>query len=489
MKLHPFFCVIVILGWLVVSPFAFAQNPSVVIQPDIRVFAVMSGLHLAGWNPGNLKPNPARTSILQDLQNVPPDLKARLTKFYEDHLDGKKAESQLSKYISLALFSEGPPDFKLSLDASKLPPDVMPIAEFLTLIQELYTAAKLEIVWSTNREFYDLAVATYRPLISEIILKTDGYLRIVSGSFLDRRLLIIPEYLIPQNNFDARTYREIYYLVFGPSEKPAMDELRHQYLHFILDPFPMRFLLPKETRSALLVLAGKLPDIEDPYREDQQFLVTESLIRAIELRINKVPEPKLTAELDASIRSGALLTRHFYTSLQLFESSPEGIRIFYPGMIKGIRMEKIEAEFAQAPKTPVEKKPEPSALELQLKSANEQLANGVIENAAEQFQKILDTADANNGEALYGLGVVAAMQSKRDQAKDYFLKALQSPSSDSATKVWSHIFLGRMEDLELNRSGAIEHYQAAIQLGDNSRNAQVVAQKGLKEPFSPKSDH
>ena len=80
--------------------------------------------------------------------------------------------------------------------------------------------------------------------------------------------------------------------------------------------------------------------------------------------------------------------------------------------------------------------------ELQLKSANEQLANGVIENAAVQFQKILDSVDANNGEALYGLGVVAAMQSKRDQAKDYFLKALQSPSSDSATKVWSHIFLG-----------------------------------------------
>ncbi len=489
MKLHLPSCLSVILCWLVVSPFAFAQNPSIVIQPDIRVFAVMSGLHVAGWNPGNLKPNPARTSILQDFQNVPPELKARLTKFYEEHLDGKKAESQLSKYVSLALFSEGPPDFKLSLEASKLPPDVTPIAEFMALIKELYTAAKLEVVWSTNREFYDLAVATYRPLIDEIILKTDGYLRIASGSFLDRRFLIIPEYLIPQNNFDARTYREIYYLVFGPSERPAVDELRHQYLHFILDPFPLRFPLPKETRIPLLVFAEKAPDIEDQYRDDQQFLVTESLIRAIELRINQVPEPKLTAELDAAIRSGALLTRHFYSALQFFEPSPEGIRVFYPRMIKGIRMEKIEAEFAQAPKAPVEKKPEPSALQLQLKSADEQLANGEIENAAERFQKILDTVDANNGEALYGLGVVAAMQNKRDQAKDYFLKALQSPSSDSATKVWSHIFLGRMDDLELNRSGAIEHYQAAIQLGDNSRNAQVVAQKGLKEPFTPKSDH
>jgi predicted negative regulator of RcsB-dependent stress response len=488
MKLHLSSCLSVILGWLLVSPFAFAQNPSIVIQPDIRVFSVLSALHVAGWDPGNFKPNPARTSILQDFQNVPPELKARLTKFYQDHLDGKKAESQLSKYISLALLSEGPPDFKLSLDVSKLPPEVTPIAEFMGLTKELYAVARLEAVWSANREFYDLAVATYRPLIDQIILKTDGYLRIVSGSFLDRRFLIIPEYLIPPNNFDARTYREIYYLVFGPSERPAADELRHQYLHFILDPFPLRFPLPKETSIALFLLAEKAPEIEDPYRSDQQFLVTESLIRAIELRINKVPEPKLSAELDASIRSGALLTRHFFTSLQFFEPSPEGIRVFYPGMVKGIHIDKIEAEIAEAQKTPVEKKPEPSALQLQLKAANEQLANGALESAAEQFQKILDSPDANNGEALYGLGVVAAMQNKRDQAKDYFLKALQSPSSDRATKVWSHIFLGRIEDLELNRNGAIEHYQAAIQLGDNSRNAQEIAQKGLKEPFKGKSD-
>jgi hypothetical protein len=230
MKLLTFSWISVILGWLLVSPTVFAQNPSIVIQPDIRVFAVMSGLHVAGFDFGNLKPNPARTSVLQDLQNVPPELKARLAKFYQDHLDGKKSEDQLSKYISLALFSEGPPEFKLSLEVGKLPPDVTPIAEFMGLTKELYAAARLESVWSANREFYDLAVATYRPLIDQIILKTDGYLRIVSGSYLDRRFLIIPEYLIPPNNFDARTYREIYYLVFGPSDRPATDELRHQYL-------------------------------------------------------------------------------------------------------------------------------------------------------------------------------------------------------------------------------------------------------------------
>ncbi len=486
MKLHRFFSPSIILGYLLFSSPLFAQNPSIVIQPDIRVFSIMAGLYVAGWDPGNLKTNPARTSVLQDLQNVPPELKARMGKFYEEHLGGKKPEEQLSRYISLALLSEGPPEFKLSLDVNGLPPDVSPLGEFMGLIKELYVAAKLEAVWSANQEFYDLAVATYRPLIDQMILKTDGYLRIASGSYLDRRLLIVPEYLVPPNSFDARTYREIYYLVFGPSEKPAIDELRHQYLHFILDPFALRFPVPKDTLIALFQAIEKATEIEDQYRNDFQFLVTESLIRAVELRINKVPEPKLSVELDASMRSGALLTRHFYTSLQFFEPSPEGIRIFYPGMIKGIHMEKVLADFAEAQKAPVTKKPEPTALQLQLKSANEQLADGALENAAAQFQKILETSDANNGEALYGLGVVAAIQNQQDEAKDFFVKALHSPSSDNAIKVWSHIFLARICDVELNRNEAVEHYRAAVELGDNTRNAQEVAQKGLKEPFSGK---
>jgi len=482
-----FFRVSIILGLLIVSRLGFAQQAAILIQPDIRVFAVMAALHVASWDHGKFKPHPAQVSVERDLENIPPELKTRITKFYQDHLDGKKPEDQLSKYISLALLSEGPPEFKPTLEVKDLPPDVGPISEFMGLTKELFVAAKLETVWSKNQEFYNLAVSNYRPLINQIILKTDGYLRIVSGSYLDRRLLIIPEYLIPPNNFDARNYREMYYLVFGPSDKPATDELRHQYLHFILDPFALRFTPPKETRAALVQFVEKTPDLEDKYRNDLQFLVTESLIRAVELRMNKVQDPKLSTELDASIRSGALLTRHFYTSLQFFEPSPEGIRVFYPGMIKSIQMDKVQAQFAEAQKVPIAKKEEPTPLQLTLKFANEQLALNQLEAAAEQFQKVLATLDANNGEAHYGLGVVAAMQSKRDLAKEQFLKALQSPSSDNATKVWSHIYLGRICDLEDNREEAVGHYQSAIQLGDNSRNAQEVAQKGLKEPFSRKS--
>jgi tetratricopeptide (TPR) repeat protein len=268
----------------------------------------------------------------------------------------------------------------------------------------------------------------------------------------------------------------------------ASDEFRHQYLHFLLDPYALRFTLPRETRLALTQFIDTTPNIDEQYRSDLQFLVTESLIKAVELRMNKAPESTASTELDAAIRAGAVLARHFYESLKTFEESPEGIRLFYPTMVKSIVMDKVTSAFAEAQKTAVvvQKKPEPTELEKVLREANAQLGNNNLETAVEQFQKVLETYDDTNGEALYGLGIIASIQNRREIAKNYFSRALQSPSSENATKVWSHIYLGRIFDLEENRQDAIQQYQSAIDLGDDTRSAQEVARRGLKEPFSPR---
>ncbi len=187
-------------------------------------------------------------------------------------MEGKAAEDQAAKYISLALMTEGPPDFKLMLPANQLPPDAFSVREFLDLVREFYVSAKVESVWSRHRARYDQAVVEYRPTINQIILLTDGYLRMASGSFLDRQLFIIPEFLAPPNAFNARTYRDSYYLVFGPSGKLAVDELRHQYLHFILDPYALRFTLARDKRAALQKFMETAPGIDDSYRADLQFV-------------------------------------------------------------------------------------------------------------------------------------------------------------------------------------------------------------------------
>ena len=469
---------------------AWAQSPSIQIQPDIRVFAVLAALQEAGLEVNAADAHPSRAVISREFQGLSPELREKLQKFYQSHMEGKKAEDQAAKYVSLALLTEGPPDFKLMLAASQLPPDAFSVREFLELVKEFYASAKVEAVWSRHRARYDQAVVDYRPTINQIILLTDGYLRMASGSFLDRQLFIIPEFLAPPNAFNARTYRDNYYLVFGPSSKLASDEFRHQYLHFLLDPYALRFTLAREKRAALQKFMETAPGIDDAYRNDLQFVITESLIRAVELRMNKVPEAEAAWGLDSAIRAGAVLARQLYRELLTFEASPEGMRIFYPLMMKNVEIEPLQTSFAEAQKNapPPQKKAEPrelSAVEKLLRQANMNLAANNLEAAVEQFQQLLE-GDAANGEALYGLGLVASMKNKREIAADYFSKAVQSPATGKSVKVWAYIYLGRLFDVEQKRTEAVQQYQSAIALGDNTRNAQDAAQRGLREPFSAK---
>ena len=480
----------VLLCFCLLASNASAQSASIQIQPDIRIFAVLAALQEAGLEANVAEAHPSRAAISREFQGLPAELREKLQKFYQSHLEGKKPEDQAAKYVSLALLTEGPPDFKLMLPANQLPPDAFSVRDFLELVKEFYASAKVEAVWSRHRARYDQAVVEYRPTINQIILLTDGYLRMASGSFLDRQLFIIPEFLAPPNVFNARTYRDSYYLVFGPSGKLATDELRHQYLHFLLDPYALRFTLARDKRAALQKFLETAPGIDDSYRTDLQFVVTESLIRAVEPRMKKVPEAEAALELDSAIRGGAVLARQLYRELQTFEASPEGIRIFYPTMMKNVEIEPVQTAFAEAQKNapPPQKKAEPrelSAVEKLLRQANMSLAANSLEAAAEQFQQVLE-GDVANGEALYGLGVVASMKNKRDIAADYFSKAVQSPTAGKPVKVWAHIYLGRLFDVDQKRTEALQQYQSAIALGDNTRNAQDAAQRGLREPFSAK---
>jgi len=125
-----------------------------------------------------------------------------------------------------------------------------------------------------------------------------------------------------------------------------------------------------------------------------------------------------------------------------------------------------------------------SEVEKLLEQANSELGNNNLDKAKELFHFVLKSHDATRGEALYGLGIIASIQNDRQSAKDYFQRVLQSPSSDRSIKVWAHIYLGRLHDFEGNREDAILEYQAALDIGDNTRNAREVAQQGIKEPFS-----
>ena len=84
---------------------------------------------------------------------------------------------------------------------------------------------------------------------------------------------------------------------------------------------------------------------------------------------------------------------------------------------------------------------------------------------------------------MYGLGLIASKKGDRDTAKQYFDRAIRGDSAEPGMKVWSYIYLARIFDLECNRDRAIEYYQQAVKVGDDSRNAQAAAREGIQKPY------
>ena len=48
---------------------------------------------------------------------------------------------------------------------------------------------------------------------------------------------------------------------------------------------------------------------------------------------------------------------------------------------------------------------------------------------------------------------------------------------------WSHIYLGRILDLQDEREAAVEQYKAALNAGDSSADTRAAADRGLQSPY------
>jgi tetratricopeptide (TPR) repeat protein len=115
--------------------------------------------------------------------------------------------------------------------------------------------------------------------------------------------------------------------------------------------------------------------------------------------------------------------------------------------------------------------------------------------AAASFEKVLAT-HPDDDRATYGLAVAAALQGKPDQARELFTKvidAAQNPlagtekHSDPSNLSWSHIYLGRMYDVEGKRNLAVVEYRAALAVNGAPDSARTAAQHGIDVGYRPQT--
>ena len=203
--------------------------------------------------------------------------------------------------------------------------------------------------------------------------------------------------------------------------------------------------------------------------------------------------------------SGYILVRPFVRGLQKFEKSEPAISYYFPDLLAGIDVEAEQARlkdfhFAsiEPPAPPKQKEEsaaaEPSNLESEITQGNRDLAVQNAPAARAAFEQVL-AKYPGEPRALYGLAIASVLSGDADRATELFSKLVSNsgaagtepsaPAADPAILSWSHVYLGRIHDLEDERQKALGEYHAALAVTGAPEAARVAAQRGIEAPYQP----
>jgi len=507
----PTFCAAVFLAALAAAGAALLNAQSdefgISVEASPQIFATMCALDAAGFDAdeSTLAEMPARLALRGDLLKMQGTAMDAVRKFYSDHAFANPADT-LSRYITLALTVGPAPGFEYDTDRELLPPDVLSIEEFQGLLPAFYKEAHLDVRWAKIQPEYQPVIARYRPAVRHIVTVTNAYLREVARPSTGRSFTVYVEPLVgARTNF--RNFGNRYAIVVGNDADARADSIQHAYLHFMIDPLVIRYRPSIDIRRDLLNVAGRAPRLPVEYHDDFVSFTDECLIKAVELRLRHLPADKLEAALQDADASGFIMVRPFVTQLQKFEKDEPAMTYYFPDLIAGIDVDaekKRLKDFAFAPAEGAPTTDEHGEIRMTPKSELERLlvlgdreiASKDASAATATFETVL-AKYPDEPRGLYGLAIASVLSGDADRARTLFEKIVSLQNSatpdsrgsaraiDPAIVSWSHVYLGRIHDLEDERDVALAEYRAALGVDGAPEAARAAAQSGVETAYKP----
>lgn len=461
----------------------------VTINSNESLFDVMAALNASGYDTGALANtgDNTRQEVREYLAKEQIPVIKQIAQFYAAHRIADNPGADFGQYVSLALLLGPPPHFDFTIAKEDLPPDASDVRGLVPLLRTFYEQANLEELYARLAPRYADAIQAYAPTVRRDIQLTDAYLRSPSGAYLGREYHIYLCLMGAPEQAQARIYGENYYLVITPSVKPRFSAIRHQYLHFLLDPLAGKYQAEIHQKAALQAIARNAPALDEYDKNDFSMLVTECLIHAVQLRMDRPKDA--VQQANADMAAGLILTPYFYNALLAYEKGPSPLSMVYPDMIRGIDLHKIERTLADVKFTPpppsrmVQTPVALSATDALLDKGDNLIAAGKYDEASGVFHDVLKKYDPRSGRAFYGLAVAASNMSEPDVAEKYFKQTL-AVSRDLRILTWSHIYLGRIYDIEGRRAEAVKQYRAASVTAAAFPDALAALKSGLQRPFA-----
>jgi tetratricopeptide (TPR) repeat protein len=462
------------------------------------LFTVLAAINSAGYDADltSTANNPLRQMLRSYLakQNIPvvDDLK----RYFAAHKQ-KNNGAELSQYVSFALSIDGQPNFNFRFKPNELPPDVVPMVGLNELLARFYTEANIADLWAKSQPEVEKIIAAYQPLVAQGVVQANAYLRNPTSGSLGRRFQVIVDVLGAPNQIQSRSYRDDYYVVVTPSVEPQADEVRHAYLHYLLDPLVLKNAEAIDKKRSLFDYAQGAQALEDVYKEDFLLLATESLIKAVEARLTRGAEKK-QAIVDQALREGFILTGAFFDNLPAYEKQDQALRFYFKDVVDAIslktevaRLDQVKFVRERATKEvktlPPPPPPKPTGTAKALIDADDLYRDRKLDASRQAYLQILKAPDEQSAhaKAYYGLARIAALQRDGELAERMFQKALDL-GPDGETRAWCLVYLGRMADAHGEREQALERYKAALGVKDSTPGARQAAEQGLKQSFSNK---
>ena len=460
------------------------------------LFAVMAAINAAGYDADIASPNnsPLRETIRKELaaKHIP-SLPA-LKDFYLEHRQND-ATADLSQYISFALSVDGPPAFALKGRTVEAPPDVAALDGFAPLLAKFYREAAIDDLWNGSQPAFEQIIERYHEPVAAAVLQVNGFLRNETSGTSSKWFQIYVDLLGAPNQIQTRSYGKNYYVAITPSAEPRIRDVRHAYLHYLLDPLATRHEEIVMRKRGLADHAQRAPVLDRSFKSDYLLLVTESLIKAIEARLDKQP-----AMANQAMLEGYILTAYFAEHLQAYLKQEQAMRFYYPEMIAAIDLKREDARLSQiefvsqapvrqAKVVPPPAPPEPQGAYKTLAQAEQLYKDRNLEPARQLFLKALQETGEQplHAQAYYGLARIAALEKNPDMAERLFEKTLES-QPEPQVKAWALVYLARLSDAAGDREQATRRYRDALAVEGASPAAREAAEQGVQRSFEKKSN-
>jgi tetratricopeptide (TPR) repeat protein len=507
------------------------------VEVSQSIFSVMCALDAAGFaaDESTLSEMPSRLALRGELLSLQGPATEALRQFYHDYALADPGET-LSRYITFALVVGPPPSFTFLLNHDVMPPDALAIEGFQEVLANFYHEAHLDLRWAAVEPEYNRVIERYQSPVRRVVTVSDAYLREIYRPRYAHSFTVYIEPLVGNRTNFRNNGNHYAIVVDGGPEFPEAD-IRHAYLHFLLDPLPLKYRENVMKKRGLLNIAARAPRLSSEYKNDFMAYADECLIKAVELRIRHLKPDKEEAVLAEDDQSGFIMVRSYVVQLQKFEKAEPAMSYYFPDLIDGIDLaaeqkrlqnfqfaalqeagpDKAAPGGARGGLQPGQAANSQSDLESALAQGDHEIALQDAAAAGKTFEKIL-AKYPDNARASFGLAVASLLNHDADRAQELFEKlvaaapaaggaagsdagssgaaasgqptgqapAVASAAPDPGIVSWSHVYLGRLHDFAEERDQAVVEYRAALGIAGAPEAARVAAQRGIDAPYNPR---